>query len=235
MPPAASTLRLTLAFPEPGHKFPVIVLADGAGAEIGRVPTAEPQPALPCADASVRAADARDVLEHVHDEQAWLAELNRVLVPGGELTVRVPLDNLLAWADALNITRYIGDVLGFGDPPTETLPTGWHRHYAPGDLPAILELAGFEVVASTAQGLPLEEAPHLLGLVGSMLLPRPRSVQRRLFTALAPLRDRPRLPLPRAIASTITVRARKVREGYRPAPDLDPEHRPELEVEDSLE
>ncbi len=235
MPNSAAHLRLELMLPEPGHKTPHIALFNEHGTELTRIPTAEPAPCLPLDDASVRTVSAIDVLEHVHDEQMWLAELARVLVPDGDLTVRVPLENLMAWADALNIYRYITDVTGLGRDLVGTMPTGWHRHYAPSDLPALLELAGFEVTDTTTQGLPLEELPHLAGLVVGNILLDHHTTERRLARMRKRLEDRPRLRLPRSIATTMTVRASRVRPRYRPDPDLDPTDRPERETADTLE
>lgn len=235
MPHRIDQLRLELVFPEPGHRTPRIALLAEDGADLGRIPTSEPAPCLPLDDASVRSVDARDVLEHVHDEQTWLAELARILAPGGEIVVRVPLENAMAWADALNIYRYVSDISGRGEDLLETLPTGWHRHYAPGDLPAILELAGFETVSTTTEGLPIEELPHLGGLiVGKIILGR-NGVERRLFRARRGFRDRPRLPMPKSLAATMTVRATKTEPAYRPDPDLDPENRPEQDATRTLE
>ena len=235
MPHTIDHLRLELVFPEPGHMSPVIALLDQHDNELGSITTSEPIPRLPIGDSTVRSATALDVLEHVHDEQAWLAELSRVLVSDGELTVRVPLENLMAWADALNIYRYISDVTSLGDHPLETIPTGWHRHYAPGDLPALLELAGFEPVSTTTQGLPLQEIPHLAGLLAGKIVLGGHGTERRLFEFLERFRDRPRLQLPAALATTMTVRARRAGSAYRPDPDLDPDHRPELETDATLE
>jgi SAM-dependent methyltransferase len=47
-------------------------------------------PFLPFADASFDIATAYDVVEHVRDDEAFLDELTRVLVPGGVLAVHVP-------------------------------------------------------------------------------------------------------------------------------------------------
>lgn len=47
-------------------------------------------PRLPFAEASFDLATAYDVVEHVDDDEAFLAELARVLAPGGVLAVHVP-------------------------------------------------------------------------------------------------------------------------------------------------
>jgi hypothetical protein len=235
MPVSPAHLRLELTLPEPGHKTPHIALLDEHGFELTRIATSEPAPCLPIGDASVQSVDAIDVLEHVHDEQMWLAELARILVPGGDLTVRVPLENLMGWADALNIYRYVTDVTGLGRDLVSTMPTGWHRHYAPSDMPALVRLAGFEVTGTVTEGLPLEEIPHLAGLVVGNILLDDHTTERRLSRLRKRFERRPRLRLPRSLAATITVRARRVRPAYRPNPDLDPTDRPERETAGTLE
>lgn len=235
MPHTIEHLRLELDFPEPGHTSPTIALLDRSGSELGRILASEPLPCLPLGSGTVRAVEALDVLEHVHDEQVWLAEIARILVAHGELVVRVPLENLLAWADALNVYRYISDVTGLGTHPLESLPTGWHRHYAPDDLPALLELAGFEPDSTSTQGLPLQEIPHLAGLIAGKIIRGDYGSERRLFRFRQRFQGRPRLPLPVSIAATITVRARRSGSAYQPDPDLDANHRPELEADSPLE
>lgn len=235
MSQTAIDLQLVLAFPEPGHLSPTIQLLDRHGVEHGRIPTTEPAPCLPFDDETVATIDARDILEHVHDEQTWLAECARILVSNGELVVRVPLENMMAWADARNIYRYIVDMTNRGSSPRETIPTGWRRHYAPTDLPDILTLAGFETVSITTQGSPIEEIPHLAGLVvGDVVLQR-HETEHRLFRLRQRFRNRPRLPLPRAIAATMTIRANRIEPRYQPVPELDESHRPELESTAPLE
>lgn len=48
--------------------------------------------ALPLADASVDAVVAFDVLEHIPDDRTAVAEVHRVLRPGGSFLVAVPVD-----------------------------------------------------------------------------------------------------------------------------------------------
>lgn len=235
MPYPNADLVCTLHFPKPGHRSPTIRLATTEGEMIASISTSEPVPHLPLPDESVRSISALDILEHVHDEQTWLAELARILMQNGELLVRVPLENALAWVDALNIYRYVSDTTGRGTHPSETIPTGWHRHYAPRDLPAILKLAGFEVGASDGEGLPLGELPHLVGLVvGKALLQRP-GAERRLFELRSRLNHRSRLRLPIQVAARLMVRATLTHPGYQPDPDLDESDRPEEESANPLE
>lgn len=213
MPQPPCHIRLEFRFPDEGSDAPLIVARRLPGDEIARISTDEKRPHLPLPDASVTSIDARDAIEHGHDEQAWLAELARVLVPGGELVVRVPLDNGMAWLDALNIYRYLSDLAGRGseNPPLETLPTGWHRHYRVDDLTGLVEEAGFEIRAVEAEGLPLGELGHLAGLIASGFTSDAAASQRQLFNFRERLHHRPLMPLPRPVAGRITIRATKRR------------------------
>lgn len=221
-------IRLEFRFPGEGEDSPRIVIRHLPGGEIAHIPTDEEVPRVPLPDASVASIDARDAIEHGHDEQAWLAELARVMAPGGELLVRVPLDNGTAWLDALNIYRYLSDLAagGSGDPPLESLPTGWHRHYRVDAISELIEAAGFEIQAVETEGMPLGELGHLAGLVASGLAPDARATQRRLFDLRERLHHRPLMPLPRALASRITVRATKRLLGPEGQPACHPQHSP---------
>lgn len=235
MPTSTTLLTCQLQLPEPDEKSPTIRLTEDSGEQIASIPTSEPDPHLPLPDQSVRSISALDILEHVHDEQTWLGEFARILVPDGRLVVRVPLENALAWLDALNIYRYVSDTTGRGEHPLETFPTGWHRHYAQGDLPAILELAGFDVTDAHGEGLLMSEIPHLSGLiVGNFLRQRPET-EYELFERRGRARRGSGLRLPTSIAARITVHATRVSRGYDPDPVLDESDRPEEETATPLE
>jgi SAM-dependent methyltransferase len=235
MATTSTQLHLAFAFPERGHHSPTIDVYDENGLVRGRILTVDPTPTLPFEDESIASVDARDILEHVQDEQTWLAELARVLMPAGELILRVPLENLMAWADALNIYRYISDTTGRGGHPRQTIPTGWHRHYAPDDIPQMLDAARFETLAVSSQGIPFEEAPQLLGLVVGNVLLQKHETERRLHRLRRRFRDRPRVPLPRSVAAKMTVRARRTEQGYTPDPDVDMSREVEAEATGPLE
>ena len=86
---------------------------------------------LPFADAAFDAATSFDVIYHdwVSDERAAVAEMARVLKPGGALLVRVPALELLRGAhDAEVLTR---------------------RRYTLGELRALVEGCGLSVLRST--------------------------------------------------------------------------------------
>lgn len=59
---------------------------------------------LPFEDGAFSDAVMLDVIEHVDDEAHWLAELSRVLAPGGRLVLTTPYRNLFGdWMDQDNL------------------------------------------------------------------------------------------------------------------------------------
>ena len=85
--------------------------------------------ALPFCDGAFDVVGAFDVIEHLDPEDAAVAELARVLRPGGRMLVSVPAYQW-AWSD-------------FDD------QNGHHRRYTRGRAVAALERAGLEVDRST--------------------------------------------------------------------------------------
>jgi SAM-dependent methyltransferase len=81
--------------------------------------------ALPFADATFDVVGAFDVVEHCDPESVALAELGRVLRPGGRLLLSVPAYEW-AWTD-------------------HDVRAGHHRRYTRRRLVAAVEAAGFEV------------------------------------------------------------------------------------------
>ena len=146
------------------------------------------QPRLPYADARFANVVALDVIEHVLDEECWVAELARVTCPGGRLTVRVPASGPLSWLDALNIYRYAVEISGRGTAPRETQPIGWHRHYPRRDLSALLTAAGFRPLTAHRVGTGLDQIPALAGLVTLDLLLGLRDAEQTALQASAKLR-----------------------------------------------
>ena len=120
--------------------------------------------ALPFADASFDAAVMLDVLEHVSDEAAVLAELARVLKPGGWVVISVPHRGLLAQFDSLNVyerlRRYIPGAL----PTPEIAATGVHKHYSVTDLRCLLGPA-FTIRRVIRTGIGLVEFINVILLV----------------------------------------------------------------------
>jgi SAM-dependent methyltransferase len=89
---------------------------------------------LPFADASFDRVIAAEVLEHVVDDRAAIAELARVLRPGGRLAVTVPrwFPEKVCWALS-------------SDYHAPAVPDGHVRIYRRGVLRARLEAAGLRV------------------------------------------------------------------------------------------
>jgi SAM-dependent methyltransferase len=81
--------------------------------------------ALPFRDASFDLVSAFDVLEHCEPESGALAEMRRVLAPGGRLLLSVPAYQW-AWSD-------------------HDVAAGHHRRYTRERLVTALERAGFQV------------------------------------------------------------------------------------------
>jgi hypothetical protein len=120
----------------------------------------------------IRSVLALDALEHVLDEEDWLAQVAAALPAGGKLLVRVPLEGPLAWMDALNIYRYTQDITGWGERLRETQTKGWHRHYTRQDVTSLLEDAGFRVERVVRHGSPLQDVVHFGQLLWGKLLRR---------------------------------------------------------------
>ena len=117
-----------------------------------RIPLADVRHAgaekLPFADASFDCVTMIEVLEHVpeHLRRQSLAEIKRVLRPGGLAIVRVPHAGLFAWLDSNNFRfrapRLYGLLVGSGRRDTgygSSEAVVWHHHFSEGEL---LDLAG---------------------------------------------------------------------------------------------
>lgn len=200
--------------------------------DIGTMRTDVEKPRLDLPDGAVRRIDAGDALSFVIDEPAWLAELSRVLEPGGTIRMAVPASGPLAWVDARNAYRYIVDILGRGDAPDETLPTGWNRHYAARDLFAMLIDAGFSDVRLMRVGLGLAEPVQLGGLLLGNFLFGQRDTELRMH----PLRQRlehidERIPVP-GIGARFAITARRAAaEPEDPAADSPERNQPAPEID----
>jgi hypothetical protein len=176
------TLRLSIELnptisQKPAEKIPSVRLTScHAGAEcvIGDLRTDVDVPCVAVEDHAFAMVEAQNVLSRVMDEGAWLRELWRITMPGGQLRLTVPAGGPLAWLDAHNIYRYLTDITGRGTPPSATLPTGWHRHYHADEIWHLVEKAGFTIHTIERIGIGIAELPHLAGYVlGDYLLKIP--------------------------------------------------------------
>ncbi|WP_426690079.1 class I SAM-dependent methyltransferase [Rhodanobacter ginsengiterrae] len=88
---------------------------------------------LPCADASFDLVCALDILEHVADDDAALAELARVAAPGASVLLSVPL-HAAAWTA---FDEFVGH----------------YRRYEPEQITARLARHGFQLDSSAVYGM----------------------------------------------------------------------------------
>ena len=137
------------------------------------------QPVLPFSVNSIKLIDALDVLEHVTDEEAWLAECARILIPGGSIRIQVPRQGATSWFESLNIYRYAVDVLNLGHDPREIKMIGWHRQYKENDLRAMLLKTGLVVDDVRSHSLGLAEIPTLGRMIVGDLVRNDRGTGKR--------------------------------------------------------
>lgn len=128
---------------------------------------------LPFDDASFDSASVLDVIEHIVDQRSVLAELRRVLRPGGTLVVTVPRRHVFSFLDLGNLKfrfpraharfytwrhgetayreRYVVCENGlFGD---IEVGKGEHQHFDPDELARLVGGTGFDVIDVDGAGL----------------------------------------------------------------------------------
>lgn len=110
--------------------------------------------ALPYRDGSFNAVLCLEVLEHIPNPAPAVAEIARVLRPGGLLVVSVPNRGLLWLLDSNNVGARFFD-------PGEIVPAGWrHHHFRPDELNALL-MPEFDIVRVQYTGTGIAEPLHL--------------------------------------------------------------------------
>lgn len=144
--------------------------------------------ALPFADASIADVQLVNVLEHIRDDEQLIAELSRILAPGGTLRIRVPNSGPLAGFDSYNLYHYLVDVTHRGERPHEVDEIGWRRHYGLNDLALLLGPDRFAIARAESSGVGAAELANLgaMGLFRWLTTDEARYRQaRRITSAIA--------------------------------------------------
>jgi SAM-dependent methyltransferase len=117
---------------------------------------------LPFGNGAVDAVVLLDVMEHVANPAAMVAEAHRVLRPGGYLVLSVPHRGLLGWVDPLNVYPALRRRWRSW-PPLESADesaSGRHRHFTVEEVRSLLG-PSFAVDRVARTGLGLSEVLHL--------------------------------------------------------------------------
>jgi len=119
---------------------------------------------LPFPDASFDRVVCLDILDRIRDDDFALAELARVVRPGGLLVLRVPQAGPTAGLDAQNLFRYSQSFAGRGAHPRNCGEHGWRRHYRRCDVRQLVA-PHFRIRRLVGRGLALAEPVNLAMLL----------------------------------------------------------------------
>ncbi len=139
--------------------------------------------ALPFDDGCADVVVLLDVVEHISAPERVLAEVRRVLKPGGTVIVSVPHKGATRWLDALNLYQAARRRWPSLPPLHEATDSdgGPHQHFTAAELEAILG-HGFEIDRVARTGLGLQEPVTVVMLaIGAGLRAE------RIAAALSPL------------------------------------------------
>lgn len=163
------------------ERCPDVVFTSG-DAEIAAIRTDDTQPQLLLEDGCVDELVLHDdALSRSIDEEAWLREFARVIIPGGIIRFTVPAEGRFAWLDTMNAYRYFADISGRGHAPDAANPTGWNRHYTRAHIERLANHVGFGSIVIRAQNHALQELGLLTGLLRDNWIRQDRQAELRLF------------------------------------------------------
>lgn len=118
---------------------------------------------LPFGDGTVDAVVMLDIVEHIADPTAVIAEARRVLRPGGALVVSVPHKGPMTRLDPNNVYDALRRAWPSWPPldAYDASESGTHRHFTADELRSVLG-PGFAVDRVARTGLGASEVLHLL-------------------------------------------------------------------------
>lgn len=118
---------------------------------------------LPFPDGAFDRLILADLLEYVRDERSALDEANRVLRPGGRITIIAPYHGPTTWLDGANWHRYLHDLRGSEALLHELAESGWRRRYRKEDLQKLVSVSGFTPASIDQRGTGLSELGWFIG------------------------------------------------------------------------